>query len=478
MTNVHSIWRVPKSMQVVLKRFRGCGWLGCIGNMMLLTVATSFRTASAWWTVSSSSSHPHRRHVAVVVASLKSSRKGSRPLTTKMKMSFLDDVSTNMQRAFSSLSSSSSSSSKYYTIGITGSSGLVGTAIVDELERKKTLYGKSIRIVQFKRTKNNLDNDTDESFSLFPKSNDDDNDNLDKILKTTAEWNPTASSVVDPNVLTQLDAIIHLAGENVATGLGPLGFLGIRPWTLEKKAAIVNSRVEPTERLANAIATMDAKVRPISFLVASGIGIYGNDFYYDNDNKEKDAGVDETYNVQSTRGFLADISRQWEAATAAAAVSSSSSSLVSSSHRVVNCRFGVVLSRYGGALGKLYPIFWLGGGGRVGSGQQYFTFISARDAARALVHTLETPSLSGPLNVCAPVPCTNDEFTSALGTALQRPTILPLPGFVVSLVFGEMGEEMLLGGVKAIPTKLLKSGFQFQHETISKAIQSALEEKI
>ena len=120
----------------------------------------------------------------------------------------------------------------------------------------------------------------------------------------------------------------------------------------------------------------------------------------------------------------------------------------------------------------------LGGGGDVGSGQQYFTFISARDIARAIVHTLETPSLKGPINVCAPNSCTNAEFTKALGGALSRPTILPLPSFAVSLLFGEMGEEMLLGGVRTVPTKLLQSGFQFLHPNIDTAIKSAIEEKI
>ena len=129
-------------------------------------------------------------------------------------------------------------------------------------------------------------------------------------------------------------------------------------------------------------------------------------------------------------------------------------------------------------MGKLYPVFYLGGGGNVGSGQQYFSFISARDHARAIVHTLETPSLEGPVNFCASAPCTNAEFTKALGKGLSRPTILPFPSFAVKLLFGEMGEEMLLGGVRALPGKLEKSGFQFEHPTIDLAVQSALDETI
>merc|ERR1712032_834984 len=119
-----------------------------------------------------------------------------------------------------------------------------------------------------------------------------------------------------------------------------------------------------------------------------------------------------------------------------------------------NLRISPILSKNGGMLGKLYPIFLLGGGGIVGSGEQYLSFVSARDAARIVVHVLETPSLSGPVNACAPNPCTNAEFTAALGKLIRRPTFLPLPSFAVSLLFGEMGEEMLLGGVRAVPEKL------------------------
>lgn len=318
---------------------------------------------------------------------------------------------------------------------------------MDELSKKSELNGKPVRIVKLARSE-----------AVGSKTLNDDDSTV-----TTLSWNPKATdaaAVMEPNALEQIDAIVHLAGENVATGLGPLGFLGIRPWTPEKKAEIIDSRVGPTQALANAIAASKSKT---DFLVASGVGVYGGNFI-----GNALSAVDESANVSSTSGFLSDVSRQWEAAAQAAAAN----------NRVVNCRMGVVLSKNGGALGKLYPIFLLGGGGDVGSGQQYFSFISARDAARALIHTLETPSLKGPVNVCAPVPCTNAEFTRAMGKVLSRPTILPLPGFVVSLMFGEMGEEMLLGGVRAIPTKLTKSGFQFQHETIESALKSAVEETI
>mmetsp|Transcript_726 Transcript_726/g.859 ORF Transcript_726/g.859 Transcript_726/m.859 type:complete len:143 (+) Transcript_726:3-431(+) len=141
-------------------------------------------------------------------------------------------------------------------------------------------------------------------------------------------------------------------------------------------------------------------------------------------------------------------------------------------------RLAPVLSKNGGALGKLYPIFFLGGGGIVGSGKQYFSYISARDAARAVVQIIENESLNGPVNLIAPTPVTNAEFTATLGKVLSRPTFIPLPAFVVKLVFGEMGEEMLLGGIKAAPKKLLDSNFKFNHESIQLALQSAVDESI
>jgi uncharacterized protein (TIGR01777 family) len=366
-------------------------------------------------------------------------RIGSSPSKTRLSASFVD-------RLFSTTSSTPPSmSSNYFTVGITGAGGLVGTALRDELAKRETLNGKPVRIVRLSR------GDKADSRKT-----------LEDVTETSLTWNPKGSSpqdVIGP-AIEEMDAIVHLAGENVATGLGPLGFLGLRPWTDAKKAEILDSRVGPTQALSSAIAaSASSKV----FLVASGIGAYGGDFIGD----AKEA-VDESMDISSTSGFLAEISRQWEGATKA----------VTKKNRLVLMRFGVVLSKKGGALAKLYPIFFLGGGGLVGSGNQYFTFISARDHARAIVHTLETKSLEGPVNYCAQQPCTNAEFTSAFGKVLGRPTIFPLPAFVVSLVFGEMGDEMLLGGTRALPSKLVKSGFKFEHDTIEQALQSAVDESI
>lgn len=361
--------------------------------------------------------------------------------STKLAANFFQDLS----QAFSGMAGGGSDS-KFYTVGITGAGGLVGTALRDELGRRESLNGKPIRIIRLSR-------------GNVPEQKE-----IGDVSEMSLVYNPkgsTAEDVIDLSAAAEMDAIVHLAGENVATGLGPLGFLGLRPWTDDKKAEILNSRVGPTKALSKVIASSKT---PKTFLVASGVGAYGDTFI-----GEDSPVADESTDISTTKGFLAEISRQWEDATKEAK---------KGANRVVNMRFGVVMSTKGGALGKLYPIFFLGGGGNVGSGDQYFSFVSARDHARAIVHTLETPSLKGPVNFSSPQPCTNAEFTTALGKVLNRPTILPLPGFAVSLLFGEMGEEMLLGGVRATPNKLVKSGFKFNHETIEEALQSAMDEEI
>jgi uncharacterized protein len=361
-------------------------------------------------------------------------------------------------------SSSSSSENNVYTIGLTGSKGLVGTAFLEEIARRGhvTKTGTPIRVICLSRgeTTTNKNKPREESSTSSSSS--------------SVMWNPkgtTANEILHPDVASVMDAIVHLGGDNVSTGLGPLGFLGIRPWTDQKKASILQSRVETTRALSKVVAHTNSKLK--TFLVASGVGVYGDKFVCC-DKDIAPAPADETTNVENVDGFLAHVSREWEGATKEAKQSKSKNI----NNRVVNLRFGVVMSKKGGALQKLYPIFLLGGGGVIGSGKQYFTFISARDVARAILHTLETPTLEGPVNICAPEPCTNAEFTKALGTVLKRPTLLPFPGFAVSLLFGQMGEEMLLGGVRAVPTKLTDSGFDFLHPTITHALASAMEEDI
>jgi len=380
-------------------------------------------------------------------------RHSSNKKESKLSVSFLGDV----QKAFSSMTSPKNKS-PYYTIAITGASGLLGTALIDELSKKKDgeLNGKPMKIVKLIRSESVEGNAID----------------MGENMISSLPWNPNAVDIesIDSTALESIDTIVHLAGENVGTGLlpGPLGLLGVQAWSQEKKDLIMNSRVKPTKALAKAIANCS---NPTSFVVASGVGIYGCNFDASAEDDSIKPVPDETYDTSSTNGFLADVSRAWESASEIPGNTNSNS-------RVVNLRIAPILSKLGGALGKLYPIFFLGGGGNVGSGNQYFSYISARDAARAIVHVIETPELKGPVNLVAPTPCTNAQFTSALGKVLFRPTILPLPEFIVKLAFGEMGEEMLLGGVKAAPTKLLQSGFKFQHETIETALDSATKENI
>ena len=295
--------------------------------------------------------------------------------------------STSVMATTRRLLSSSTSDNKYYTLGLTGSNGLIGTALRDEIQQRgSSINGKPVRVVCLRRgTHAEHVSDDDNS---FPPG------------ESSLGWNPngaTPDEIIHPNALQQMDAMIHLSGENISTGQGPLGFLGIRPWTDSKKAEILNSRVQTTTALAKAIA---ANANKIDFLAASGVGAYGNHFIHSEFEAVGEASGDTEY----APGFLAEVSRQNEAAA----------QLAANNGRVVVMRNGVVLSKQGGAMAKLVPIFLLGGGGIVGSGQQYFPTISARDMARAMIHVLETPSLEGPVNLCAPNCPTNAEFTSAM----------------------------------------------------------------
>ena len=383
---------------------------------------------------------------SVGFASAFSTPTSSKNSNTQLKASFLEDLT----RSFSSMTNGSNS--KYYTVGITGASGLIGSAFQNELDAIGSVNGKPVRVVSFQRgsVAEAVDQDSlsDEAFAGTK----------------SITWNPSGSdgAVVDDSVLQSLDALVHLSGENISTGQGLLAPLGIRPWTDSKKQEIIDSRTITTSALAKAIAASGNK--KCDFLVASGVGVYGPDFI----GESAAAPATESADVSSTSGFLAEVSRVWEAETKAAE---------QAGNRVVQLRNGVVLSTKGGALAKLYPIFFLGGGGIVGSGEQYFPYVSNRDMARAMVHVLETKSLKGPVNMCAPTPATNADFTGAMGSVLGRPTLLPFPGFAVSLLFGEMGEEVLLGGTRAAPKKLLDSGFKFLHPTVEDAVRSAVKEE-
>lgn len=240
-------------------------------------------------------------------------------------------------------------------------------------------------------------------------------------------WDP--SNAILPDAVSGFDAVIHLAGESIA-----------ERWTAEKKRKIRDSRVLGTKNLAEALA--QAPARPKVFINSSAIGYYG------------DRG-DEILTEQSPpgTGYLPEVCREWEAAAEPAA---------NAGIRAVQMRTGVVLSPRGGALGKMLTPFKLGVGGRIGSGRQWMSWIDVQDMVGAIHHILNAESLHGPVNMVAPNPVTNSEFTKTLGSALSRPTIFPLPPFAVKLAFGEMGETVLLGSQRVQPERLLASGYKFQ----------------
>jgi len=252
------------------------------------------------------------------------------------------------------------------------------------------------------------------------------------------QWNPTASSAISNSArLAGLDAAIHLGGANLA---------GHR-WTAAWKREIRLSRVDSTRAL------VALPQPPHTLLVASAVGIYGD---------RGDELLDE--NSQVGKGFLADVCQEWEAATEPAR---------QAGIRVVHLRFGVVLHPATGALAKMLPLFRLGLGGRLGSGRQWMSWITLVDAVSAILFALDTASLDGPVNLAAPEPVTNTEFTRALSRAVHRPAILPAPAFALRLALGQMADEALLASARAAPFRLLSAGFQFAHPTIDSALAAA-----
>jgi len=256
-------------------------------------------------------------------------------------------------------------------------------------------------------------------------------------------WNPNAPAPIpDTKPLEGLTAAIHLSGANVAE----------HRWTADFKKQMVSSRFDST----HALATMLAGLRqpPKALLVASAIGIYGN---------REDEILDEKSNPGT--GFLADLCKQWEAAAQPA---------VDAGIRVVHLRFGVVLARQGGALAKMLPIFRLGLGGPIASGRQWISWISLPDVVSAILFALDHTDLSGAVNLTAPAPVTNRDYTKALARAVHRPAILPAPAFALRLALGEMADEALLSSARAVPAKLQAASFQFAHPTIDSALAALL----
>lgn len=253
-------------------------------------------------------------------------------------------------------------------------------------------------------------------------------------------WNPMGAP--DPAVFEGFDAVVHLAGESI-----------VGRWTDEKKTRIRESRVRGTEAMAAALARMSNP--PKTLIAASAVGYYGD--------RGDEVLLEES---ASGTGFLAEVCRQWEAACEPARVAGV---------RVVNLRIGVVLSARGGALKQMLAPFKMGLGGRVGSGWQWMPWIALEDVVGVIEHALTKESLRGPVNLVAPEKVRNADFTRTLGKVLHRPTLFPMPAFVVRTIFGEMGEELLLASQRVEPARLASSGYRFRYPALSGALREILQ---
>ena len=257
------------------------------------------------------------------------------------------------------------------------------------------------------------------------------------------EWSPERYSIA-LSMIEGFDAVIHLAGESIAEGR----------WSDEKKKRIRESRVRGTKLLGDALSNMTQP--PKTFISASAIGYYG------------DRG-EEILTEESAPGkdFLSDVCVEWEEATASAK---------EKGIRTVNCRFGIILDQEGGALAKMLTPFRLGLGGRIGDGKQWMSWIALDDVVAALMFVLTSEAMRGPVNFVAPHPVRNAEFTKALGHALSRPTLFPIPEFGVRFAFGEMADALLLTSQKVEPERLRAAGYQFQYSNIDDALRQALKD--
>ena len=293
---------------------------------------------------------------------------------------------------------------------VSGSRGLIGSALVRDLAGEGHIVTRLVR----------------------PSS---------KAVGDAVLWNPEKGTV-DLGGLEGHDAVVHLAGENIAGS----------SWTPETKSRIRDSRVGGTGLLCK---TLSRLTRPPGTLVCvSAVGYYGD---RGSEILREDSPPGE--------GFLSEVCREWEEATGEAA---------RKGIRVVNLRIGMVLSDEGGALAKMLPVFRAGAGGRIGDGEQYVSWIALPDLVGVIRHALATDSMEGPVNAVAPHPVTNREFTKLLGRILGRPTIAALPAFAARLLFGEMADELLLASTRVEPAKLLASGYRFRLPELEGALRSLL----
>jgi len=295
-------------------------------------------------------------------------------------------------------------------IVVTGASGLIGTRLVAELEHAGAQVIRAVRRpVQ------------DAAREMF--------------------WDPD-SAKIDSTRLEGVDALVHLAGENIAGGR----------WTESFKQKIRDSRVKGTRLVSEAIAR--AANKPRTFVAASAIGYYGD---------RGDEALTES--AAPADDFLGRVCQQWEAQCQAAR---------DAGVRVVNLRTGVVLSPEGGALAKMLTPFKLGLGGKVGSGRQYMSWIALDDEVAAIQFILASPNIAGPVNLVAPKPVTNAEFTKTLGRVLSRPTIFPMPAFAARLAFGEMADALLLSSTRVLPQALTAAGYVHRYPELEPALRHLL----
>jgi len=294
---------------------------------------------------------------------------------------------------------------------IAGSSGLVGSKLLSFLQNQ----GHQISILSRDR-------------KLIDKG---------KIF-----WDPE-NGILDPNQIEAFDAVVNLAGENIAN----------KRWTEEQKEKIKSSRINSTKLLSQTLAQL--KFKPRVFICASAIGFYG------------DRPIENLHeNSPPTKGdFLSETCLAWENACNPAA---------EAGIRVVNSRFGVILAKEGGAMSKLLLPFQLGLGGNIGNGEQFMSWIAIDDVISALNFCIEKQEISGPVNFTAPYPVTNAQFTKTLGKVLQRPTILPLPSFAAKLILGEMADALLLASAKVHCSKLKEHGFNFAYAELEPALRHIL----
>ena len=254
-------------------------------------------------------------------------------------------------------------------------------------------------------------------------------------------WDPSAGEI-DASRLEGIDAVVHLAGESIAEGR----------WTAERKRRILESRRRGTGLLAETLANLSDPPRVM--VGASAVGYYGD---RGNELLREDSG--------SGDNFLAQVCRVWEGAADPAR---------EAGIRVVHTRFGIVLSPRGGALGTTLPIFKLGGGGRIGSGRQYWSWVALDDVVGTIIHALQNDAVDGPVNVGSPNPLTNAEYTKVLGKMLNRPTVFPLPAAAARLMLGEIADELLLPSARMEPAKLKETGYEFRYPELEGALRHLL----